>query len=134
MSSSPSGTSKRDDNEKADDGERPREKSKLHEELLEILLLQRELLSFEADPVRKITGKGVRNIRKVLCINCSIEEKRQIAEEKNMARDKKHTVELATRRVDDAKDDDNIEILELTKKMKKMETKERTKAEINCSG
>jgi hypothetical protein len=133
LSSSPSGTSKRDDNEKADDGERPREKSKLHEELLEIHnCYNANCLALEADPVKKDNWQRSKKYPgEVLCINCSIEEKRQIAEEKNMARDKKHTVELATRRVDDAKDDDNIEILdadeENEKKMRVLKEKNKSR-------
>ena len=45
-----------------------------------------------------------------------------------MARDKKHTIELATRRVDDAKDDYNIEILDEGKEKKKRVLKEKNKS------
>ena len=92
-SSSPSATNKKDDNEvivlEEEEEELPR--SKLHKELMQIYnCYNANCLALEADPVKKDDWQNSKKYPgEVLCVKCSIVEKRQVAEEKKIEKEKK---------------------------------------------
>lgn len=93
-SSSPSATNKKDDNEvivleEEEEEELPR--SKLHKELMQIYnCYNANCLALEADPVKKDDWQNSKKYPgEVLCVKCSIVEKRQVAEEKRIEKEKK---------------------------------------------
>ncbi|CAL6323100.1 unnamed protein product [Bathycoccus prasinos] len=96
-SSSPSGTNKKDDNEtivleeEEEEGEEELPKAKLHEEMMEIInCYNANCLALEADPEKKDNWQSSKKYPgEVLCVKCSNDEKREIAEKKKLAKEKK---------------------------------------------
>jgi phosphatidate phosphatase PAH1 len=96
-SSSPSGTNKKDDNEtialeeeEEEEGEEEElPKSKLHEEMMEIYnCYNANCLALEADPEKKDNWQSSKKYPgEVLCVKCSNDEKRAIAEKKKLAKE-----------------------------------------------